>query len=114
MDTCRCAGISRGAPIYRGIGKLLLIVAAVLVWSCLAAAPAQAQATVPPDTACKLCHVDNEGEITLPSGETIQLGIDLAPLSESVHGAQLPSQSTAWTAMRAAIATATRTSPIRP
>ncbi len=76
MDTCRCAGIC----VVRqstGIGKLLLIVAAVLVWSCLAAAPAQAQATAPPDTACKLCHVDNEGEITLPSGETIQLGIDL-------------------------------------
>lgn len=87
MDTSRCAEILRGAPILRGIGKLLLIAGAVLVWSCLTATPAQAQEAAPPDTACKLCHVDNEDEITLPSGETIQLGIDLAPLSESVHGA---------------------------
>lgn len=39
-----------------------------------------------PDSACVLCHVDNEGEITLPSGEVIAVDVMPAPLSESVHG----------------------------
>lgn len=40
----------------------------------------------PPDTACKLCHVGNQGELTLASGEVITLGVDLQELEQSVHG----------------------------
>jgi hypothetical protein len=44
------------------------------------------QATQPPDTACRLCHVGNETLLTLPSGEQIAVGIDPALLNDSVHG----------------------------
>ena len=97
-------GYTPGAPEFRGCANLQRhrqIAAhrrSGSVWSC-PAAPAQAQATTPPDTACKLCHVDNEGEIRCRRA-TIQLGIDL-PLSESVHGAHAAESVTAWTAMRA-------------
>ncbi|MCB0125188.1 MAG: hypothetical protein KDE58_23200, partial [Caldilineaceae bacterium] len=41
---------------------------------------------VPPDTACKLCHGDKDETLALPSGETLDLGVDLTVLQDSVHG----------------------------
>lgn len=77
------------APRWGGRAWLLAVatVAAILcalLWS--QAAHAQDIVQPPPDAACKLCHVDNEGVYTLPSGETLPLGIDLTALDESVHG----------------------------
>ena len=39
-----------------------------------------------PDQACRLCHGDSTDTKTLPSGELLQVGIDLAVLENSVHG----------------------------
>lgn len=39
-----------------------------------------------PDSACKLCHVGNEEQLPLPSGEMLNLGVDLALIGESIHG----------------------------
>jgi len=41
---------------------------------------------VPPDTACRLCHGDKDETLALPSGETLDLGVDLTVLQDSVHG----------------------------
>lgn len=38
------------------------------------------------DQACRLCHADLTGTLTLPSGEELGLGVDLAALNDSVHG----------------------------
>jgi hypothetical protein len=38
------------------------------------------------DQACRLCHVDMTGTLTLPSGEELGLGVDLTALNDSVHG----------------------------
>ncbi|MCB0063461.1 MAG: cytochrome c3 family protein [Caldilineaceae bacterium] len=42
-----------------------------------------------PDSACILCHVGNDEEITLPSGEVLAVDVAPAVLDESVHGAHL-------------------------
>ena len=54
---------------------------------------AQAQApppaltpNLPPDTACKLCHVDSEGQHVLASGEVLSATVDMAALAASIHG----------------------------
>lgn len=47
---------------------------------------AQESESPPPDTACKLCHVGREDQKELPSGEALELGVDLEPLDASVHG----------------------------
>ncbi len=39
-----------------------------------------------PDLACRLCHEDSQREITLPSGETIPVQVDLAEVDGSAHG----------------------------
>lgn len=58
-----------------------------LVGICFILAPAAAMAQgSPPDAACKLCHVGLEEQITLPSGEILDLNVQLAPLNDSVHG----------------------------
>ncbi len=38
------------------------------------------------DQACRLCHATMTGTLTLPSGEELGLGVDVAGLSASVHG----------------------------
>ena len=62
-----------------------LLVTGYVAFSFVAAESAQAQ-TSQPDTACKLCHVGREDQLVLPSGETLELGVELAPLAASVHG----------------------------
>lgn len=54
-------------------------------------AMATAQPTLPvsvsrPDQACVLCHVGSEAVLTLPSGDSVPVGIDPALLDSSVHG----------------------------
>ena len=65
----------RRAGIYRFRRKLLLITLAFgasLLFFAMDAAwrttPARAQ-EARPDSACRLCHVDSDGSVTLPSGE---------------------------------------------
>lgn len=75
-----------GAVVLRNRVLLSLLVA--LLAFCLGhATVVRAQeASVPPDSACKLCHGDKEETLALPSGETLTLGVDLATLDQSVHG----------------------------
>ncbi len=40
----------------------------------------------PPDYACRSCHAGQTDTLTLPSGQTLKLGVDPAALSQSVHG----------------------------
>lgn len=42
--------------------------------------------SVAPDSACKLCHVGRAEQWALPSGEQLDLGVDLTQLAEAVHG----------------------------
>jgi hypothetical protein len=58
---------------------------AVLVGAAAAQAPPSGQGGAP-DQACRLCHGDSTATKTLPSGEVLQAGIDLAVLDNSVHG----------------------------
>jgi hypothetical protein len=71
-------------------GDCQLAILCALFWSQTARAQDLTQPA--PDAACKLCHVDNEEVYTLPSGETLELGVDLAVLDASMHGvhAQAP------------------------
>lgn len=39
-----------------------------------------------PDSACRMCHANSTRSLTLPSGEVINAGIDLAVLEDSMHG----------------------------
>ncbi len=39
-----------------------------------------------PDSACILCHLDNDAVLPLPSGELIQAHVDFSVLEQSVHG----------------------------
>jgi predicted CXXCH cytochrome family protein len=69
---------------------LMLALAITMGAHATAQAEASAQTTTqPPDSACKLCHVGMEQEITFPSGETLEVGVDLSVLDESVHGNHL-------------------------
>ena len=68
---------------YKILFSLLLALAAFFLGR---AAVAYAQDVTPPDAACRLCHGDKEETITLPSGESLNLGIDLTVLAQSVHG----------------------------
>ncbi|MGL4649593.1 MAG: cytochrome c3 family protein, partial [Caldilineaceae bacterium] len=61
------------------------VTATVAASSGAAAAP-QVQSGPRPDQACRLCHVDSTAVKTLPSGETLNAGVDLAQLDASVHG----------------------------
>lgn len=65
----------------------LIILGLMLAAGLVLAAPALAQGP-PPDSACKGCHVGNTEALTLPSGESIPLGVDAEALTHSVHGAQ--------------------------
>lgn len=70
----------------------------VVVASCWAAVslaaltsqPLYAQTPSPaaPDAACRLCHSDSTETMTLPSGDVLQAGVDLATLDQSVHGSE--------------------------
>ncbi len=64
------------------VPSLVLGMAMWLFW----APPVVAAAISPPDAACKLCHGEMKQEMTLPSGETLQLGVTLDMLQQSVHG----------------------------
>lgn len=44
------------------------------------------QTAVPTDLSCRLCHGDTTTDLTLQSGETVHLGVDLAALNASAHG----------------------------
>ncbi|MCX6041697.1 MAG: cytochrome c3 family protein [Caldilinea sp.] len=63
-----------------------------IVWCALLLAlwgsqPAAAQSQQPPpDAACRLCHTDSTGTMTLPSGEVLHAQVDPAVLEQSVHG----------------------------
>ena len=58
---------------------------ALLLWWAPAHVPGPAP--LPPDTACKLCHVDTTGQHTFGSGEVLTATVDLAAFAASVHGA---------------------------
>lgn len=57
---------------------------AIVVLACLQT-PTYAQERRP-DQACILCHGDTEQVLTLPSGEVLELRVDLTELAESLHG----------------------------
>lgn len=44
------------------------------------------QAGRPSDLSCRLCHGETERELTLPSGETLPVQVNLAALGASAHG----------------------------
>lgn len=44
--------------------------------------------TPPPDYACKSCHVNDAKIVTLPSGESLAVGVDMDLLAQSMHGAE--------------------------
>ena len=76
------ANARRRRQLWR-YGFYLLLFAVLLLWAKPAAA---APETPPPDTACKLCHVGSTDEVTLPSGETLAVGVDPTLLESSMHG----------------------------
>jgi predicted CXXCH cytochrome family protein len=84
MDQRRRAGILKRSTVWLAGGGVALGLFLLTFWpSCV-----QAQAHSPaPDVACKLCHVGNSEQYVFPSGETMPLGVELEPLSDSVHGA---------------------------
>ncbi len=68
--------------------KILMLIVAGFMAGLVLITPAQAQEP-PPDIACKRCHVGSEQTFTLPSGQTVPVGIDLDTLDGSIHGAHL-------------------------
>lgn len=70
-----------------GMGALLLL---LVLWVARAPAPVAAQTERPPDAACRLCHGDHTGALSLPSGEALSLRVDLEALAASVHGPGAP------------------------
>lgn len=65
--------------------KLILILAITLAgWGLLAPRPASADDPLF-DSACRSCHSTNEGTLTLPSGETVPLYVDVEALDSSPH-----------------------------
>ena len=89
MDQCRCtrntATVLRLLPLFAEIFTATFVAGLVVLflWS-----PTHAQAAppLPPDTACKLCHVDTTGQHTFASGEVVTATVDLQALGASVHG----------------------------
>lgn len=71
-----------------------LIISLGVLWESWSV-PTQAQ-TIPPlptppalvDAGCRGCHGDNTDALTLPSGESLLLAVDLAALNASPHSAQ--------------------------
>lgn len=78
--------LAQRPPTSRGwIFAIALALAVWMFWP----QPVQAQtpaAGPPPDSACRLCHVDSTATYTLPSGESFSVNIDLSVLNLSVHG----------------------------
>jgi predicted CXXCH cytochrome family protein len=66
----------------------LIVVIGVILALCWSK-PAQAATEPPPDSACRLCHIGMDEEMTLPSGETLSVGVDPAILDQSVHGVHM-------------------------
>lgn len=64
-----------------------LVVAVVVMLTLWWSEPAYAAVEPPPDSACRLCHVDSTAEVVLPSGETLSAGVNLSVFDQSVHGA---------------------------
>ena len=78
--------------VHRSIPGIViaLALAAIAVVAFAQDAQAATQANEPaPDSACRLCHIDNDGEEILPSGESLSLGVDPTVLDVSVHGGHL-------------------------
>jgi predicted CXXCH cytochrome family protein len=63
----------------------LFVISLVVCWFFWGAEQAQAQ-EISPDQACKLCHTDTNEKLVLPSGEVLDVAIDLPALDQSVHG----------------------------
>ena len=85
MDQCRSARV-----VIIHLHRILLyaICGGAISLALFISRPAAAQTLqpVPPDAACKLCHVGSTETITLTSGETLNIGIDPVQLDSSVHG----------------------------
>ncbi len=71
--------------IQSSLITILLALLLACVWLWVAQRVAAAQSTSP-DSACKLCHLDKSEQLPLPSGEQLELGVDLSVLTASVHG----------------------------
>lgn len=82
MDQCRRSAVGARQTVILLAGGLAI--ALLVLW----ARPLRAQESAPPDSACKECHVGNEGQVTLASGDTLTLDVNLDTLMQSVHGAQ--------------------------
>ena len=83
MDKRGSPTFLKGLIIWIVSGMWMLALAILVLW----ASPVQAQTNPPAsDSACILCHVGNEETLVLPSGEILDLNVDLAPLQDSVHG----------------------------
>lgn len=67
-------------------GGALAVLLALAAWA-LGPVPAHAAAEPPPDSSCRLCHVDSQEVVTLPSGESFPVTVDLPVLESSAHGA---------------------------
>ncbi|MFN8439408.1 MAG: cytochrome c3 family protein [Caldilineaceae bacterium] len=74
------------SPTWGGLGRgRFVVLLLTCFWLFLTYQAASAQSTSP-DSACKLCHVGKGGQVSLPSGEQLNLGVDLTTLTQSVHG----------------------------
>lgn len=83
MDKCGSSALIRSLVIRIGSGLCALCIVVLI----LLASPVQAQSNSPAsDSACKLCHVGSDEILTLPSGEILELDVELQPLLDSVHG----------------------------
>lgn len=85
MDQWRIPQIVIRARRLAWLGLACAVIVLALLW----ARPAAAQDSLSnpaPDAACKLCHVGKDETLALPSGEALDLGVDLAVLDQSVHG----------------------------
>lgn len=76
--------------VFRQSSIFIILFAFILcfLWFWTSYRIAAAESTSP-DSACKLCHVDKNEQLTLPSGEQIDLGLDLSILTKSVHGSHM-------------------------